>query len=260
VSTTRPVSEDDLHAYVDGALDAERRGEVEAYLAANPAVAERVRVMSAGRTALRDHFAPVLAEPVPSALNLQRMMAEHRRPAAARWRSAAVAVLLLGLGGVGGWFGRSATEPELTGVAALAQEAASNWSVYAADRIRPVEIRASQASDLSNWMKDRLGRDISPPELASSGYRLMGGRVVATPHGPAGLYMYDDDRGSRIVLLMRQMQAPDENAPMSRRQADKLTTWSWTRGGFGFSLAGSMPGDRLHSLANEVRRQADIGI
>lgn len=38
-----PMTETELHAYVDGQLDAARRAAVETYLATNPAEAERVR-------------------------------------------------------------------------------------------------------------------------------------------------------------------------------------------------------------------------
>ncbi|WP_120010351.1 anti-sigma factor [Teichococcus vastitatis] len=41
--SNHPITEDDLHALVDEALDAARQAEVEAYLARQPAVAARVR-------------------------------------------------------------------------------------------------------------------------------------------------------------------------------------------------------------------------
>lgn len=260
MSAFRPVSEDDLHAYVDGVLDAERRAEVEAYLAANASVAKRVRNMEAGRAALRGHFAPVLAEPIPSELILARIVAERRPRIEPRWRAAAAAIILLALGGAGGWFGRGAATPEATGIAALAREAAINWAVYAPDRLRPVEVRASDGEILAEWMRARLGRVISPPNLAASGYRLMGGRVVATAHGPAGLLMYDDDRGSRIVLLTRRMQAVDETPAMSPGRNGATTTWSWVRASIGFSLAGEGESGSLHGIADEIRRQAGKGV
>jgi len=40
---TIPVTEDELHAYVDGELPAERRNDVEAWLHAHPDDAERVQ-------------------------------------------------------------------------------------------------------------------------------------------------------------------------------------------------------------------------
>jgi hypothetical protein len=50
------------------------------------------------------------------------------------------------------------------------------------------------------------------PGLSQSGYRFMGGSVVATAHGAAVLYMYDNDHGTRLVMLTRLM-AIDRNTP-----------------------------------------------
>ena len=61
-------SETDLHAYVDGALDAAHRREVEAHLAANTADAERVRAWQDQRAQMRALFNPVLEEVVPDRL------------------------------------------------------------------------------------------------------------------------------------------------------------------------------------------------
>jgi anti-sigma factor RsiW len=254
VSEIRPILEDDLHAYIDGALDDARRGEVEHYLAAHPAEAERVRGFGAQRAMLRAHFAPVLAEPIPSGLNLARMIEGRGRAGLSGWRAAAAACLLLALGGSAGWFAREVSAPEATGVAALAQEAAANYAVYGPDRIRPVEVRAEDGPALAAWMAGRLGRAVVPPDLARSGYRLMGGRVVATPHGPAGLFMYDDDHGSRLVLLTRRMER-EADAPMSEHRRGDVATWSWAQNGLGYALASQRAPAPLHSLADEIRRQ-----
>ena len=40
--TNRPITEDDLHAYVDGVLEPEREAEVAAYLEGHPDMARRV--------------------------------------------------------------------------------------------------------------------------------------------------------------------------------------------------------------------------
>ena len=44
--SNRPITEDDLHAYVDQLLEPERRAEVMAYLDAHPDVARRVAAWS----------------------------------------------------------------------------------------------------------------------------------------------------------------------------------------------------------------------
>jgi anti-sigma factor RsiW len=82
----------------------------------------------------------------------------------------------------------------------------------------------------------------------------MGGRLVATPHGPAALFMYDDDRGTRLVLLMRPM-AVDQDTPMSQHSRGAVTGFAWADKGIGYSLVGPTSNEILHPLADEVRRQ-----
>jgi anti-sigma factor RsiW len=51
------------------------------------------------------------------------------------------------------------------------------------------------------WVSQRFGCSVAVPDLSGSGYRSIGGRLVATAHGPAALAMHDDDHGTRLVLL-----------------------------------------------------------
>ena len=60
-----PVTEDELHAYVDNELPVERRGDVEAWLAARPEDAARVRSWRAMAEMLHARYDQVLDEPVP---------------------------------------------------------------------------------------------------------------------------------------------------------------------------------------------------
>lgn len=62
------ISEDDLHAYVDGTLDRADRLTVALYLAAHPTQAARVEAFRAQREALRSLYADVVDEPLPRAL------------------------------------------------------------------------------------------------------------------------------------------------------------------------------------------------
>jgi anti-sigma factor RsiW len=63
-----PVTEDELHAYVDNELPAERRGDVEAWLAARPEDAARVQSWRAMAEMLHARYDSVLDEPVPKRL------------------------------------------------------------------------------------------------------------------------------------------------------------------------------------------------
>ena len=61
-----PVTEDELHAYVDNELPAERRGDVETWLSAHPDDAERVRSWREMAEALHARYDAVADEPVAS--------------------------------------------------------------------------------------------------------------------------------------------------------------------------------------------------
>jgi anti-sigma factor RsiW len=250
--TIRPICEDDLQALVDERLAPVRRAEVEAYLDAHPDVGARIARMRALVVDLRAALAPVAAEPVPAQLNLAHLVAAQQKPRFAAWQAAAAAILLLA-GGLGGWGLRGTLSPLPTGVDALAQEASANFAVYAPDHTRPVELAASDSDELARWFSARLDRPVGVPDLSGSGYRLMGGRLVATAHGPAGLLMYDDGHGRRLVMLMRPM-AESGDAPMREHRSGTATGYAWAQNGLGYGLVGAGEPGVLHPLANAIRR------
>ena len=56
-----PITEDELHAYVDGELPADRRGAVEGWLASHPEDAARVAAWRAQAEAIRARYGAVAA-------------------------------------------------------------------------------------------------------------------------------------------------------------------------------------------------------
>lgn len=250
----RPITEDDLHAYVDGALGSVRHAEVAVYLGCHPDVAQRVEGFSSQRDMLRAALAPITDEPIPPQLNLARIIDTRRRRHALTWWAAAAAILLC-IGGLSGWWLREISLPASEGIAALAQEAADTYIVYAPDHVQPVEMRASDRTKFVGWVSQRVHQSVTVPDLTASGYRLMGGRLVATSHGPAAMFMYDDDHGTRLVMLTRPMAA-DQNAPMSLHSHGAVAGFSWADGGMGYSLVGAAPPDLLRPIANEARRKS----
>lgn len=250
----KPIAEDDLHAYVDGLLDDARRAEVAAYFEAHPDIAARFARYGEHRAQLKAALDPVAKEPVPTRLNLEHIMAAGRSSRAPLWHSAATALLLLLVGGSGGWALHGMLQPPGEGVAALAREATDNFVTFASDVARPVELRSEDASELIEWASRHLGRKPVLPDLSRSGYRMMGGRVVSTAHGAGLMLMYDNDRGSRLVMLSRPMRV-DRNRKMTEHSAGNVEGWSWAADGMGYSIVGSLPADELHPLADDIRRQ-----
>ena len=88
--TNSPVTEDELHAYVDNELPVERRAAVEAWLAAHPDEAERVTSWRAMSDALHAKYDAVMDEPVPARLSVDQLSRTPRR-----WMMGAIAATLL---------------------------------------------------------------------------------------------------------------------------------------------------------------------
>src|SRR6516165_829713 len=102
-----PVTEDELHAYVDGELPAERSSDVEAWLAAHAEDAERVQSWRTMAEALHARYDSVANEPVPQRLELERL---ERQPRRFIYGSIAAALIAFVAGGGVGWFARGETD------------------------------------------------------------------------------------------------------------------------------------------------------
>src|SRR6195256_5208689 len=74
-----PVTEDELHAYVDNELPAERRGDVEAWLAGHPDDAVRGQSWRAVAGALHARYDSVADEAVPKRLEIERLVRQPRK-------------------------------------------------------------------------------------------------------------------------------------------------------------------------------------
>ena len=251
----RAITEDDLHAYVDQALEPGRRAEVASYLDDHPDAAGRVAAYTTQREQLRAALASIVDEPLPAELNLADIIESRRRRPLRAW-GAIAALFLLGLGGLGGWTTRSLLQEGSNGLSSLAQEAAYSYNVFAPDHVRPVEIKASNSAELTQWVSNRLKQPVKVPDLSVSGYRLMGGRLVATSHGPAAMFMYDDDHGDRLVVLTRPMNNRNLDTPMMPQSTGDVAGFVWADGGVGYTLVGQQPADTLKPIANAIRKQA----
>jgi hypothetical protein len=58
---------------------------------------------------------------------------------------------------------------------------------------------------------------VAVPDL--SGYRFMCGRLVATVYEQAALHMYDEDHGTRLVMLARTMSTEQKREDVAARSS-----------------------------------------
>src|SRR5205809_651000 len=116
-----PITPDELHAYVDDALPADRRDAVQAWLATHPDDAANVASWRAQTDAIRARYGAAAAEAMPVRFDLDRLALSKRR-----WIAIAAAIVLAAfLGGAGGWFAHDAiaAAPSTSGIEAYTDDA-----------------------------------------------------------------------------------------------------------------------------------------
>jgi anti-sigma factor RsiW len=257
---TAPTNrEEELHAYIDGQLDATRIEAVERYLENDHAAAARIADYKQNRNELRTIFENEAEKAFPesSIITYVAGLQLSRRPR--KWLAFAAVLLPVFLVGSGsGWITRGElSPPRLTGISAIAQEAIENSIVYTEDNARPVELTSANQGQLVHWLSSRLQTDVKLPDLTSSGYHLLGGRLVATEYGPAGLLIYEDAVGIRITIFIRVMPADQVPTKTVAIGNGNIRGFAWICDGQGYSVLATGSQGNLRNLADEVRRQVD---
>lgn len=254
---TVPVTEEELHAFVDGELASDRRHEVEAWLAAHPEDAARVAGWQAQGEAIRARYATVIDEPLPERLDLDRLV---RARSGWRWRLAAAAVLLVAFlgGGLAGWFGRDLmADPEATLAVAprsLVADALDAHRLYIAEVRHPVEVPAD-AKHLMPWLSRKVGHQLRAPNLKDFGLKLIGGRLLPSPASPAALFMYEGASGDRYTLYCARTGKPD--TALRFKQAGLVAAFYWVDAEVSYVLSGPADRERLLAVAEAAYGQMD---
>jgi anti-sigma factor RsiW len=246
-----PVTEDELHAYVDNELPAERRGDVEAWLAAHPDDAERVRSWLSMADALHARYDSVADEVVPKRLEIERLVRQPRK-----WIYGAMAATVAAFiaGGSVGWAVRGASASP-TAFQNFTLDALDAHKLYVVEVRHPVEVPGSELVHLQQWLTKRCGWDVRAPELAAAGLKLVGGRLLPGPTGPASFFMYESASGERFTIYAAKAQ--DETTQMRYAAEGSNSALFWADRGVGYVVSGGTDRGRLTQIARAVYDQMD---
>lgn len=271
-----PVTEAELHAYLDHQLTPERQREIEAYLSRRPEEAQRVESYLAQKDELRALFNPVLEESLPQRL---RRAARPQVPWYLQRIAAGVAIAVVS-GAVGwGLRGGLGSEPGV-GIVALrtpsaitvasatgfAQRAAIAHAVYSPDVRRAVEVGADHEDQLVAWLSKRMGSPMKPPHLQALGYALDGGRLLPGDKGPVAQFMYHDNAGAKLTLYVsNEINGVGAAAPGQKNQETAfrfaqergVNVFYWINGPFGYAISADADKAELARVSGEVYRQLD---
>jgi len=248
-----PVTEDELHAYVDGELPPERRSDVEAWLTTHADDAERVRSWRAMADALHARYDTVANEPVPRRLEIERLERTSRK-----WLYGAIAASFAAfvMGGGTGWLAHgAAAKPSI--FQSFTVDALDAHRLYVVEVRHPVEVPGNERVHLQQWLTKRCGWNVRAPELDATGLKLVGGRLLPGPTGPASFLMYESASGERFTVYTAK--AATETTQMRYTTQNNEGALFWADRGVGYVVSGGSDRERLTQVARLVYDQSEKG-
>ncbi|CBS89729.1 protein of unknown function; putative anti-sigma factor domain (plasmid) [Azospirillum lipoferum 4B] len=250
----------DLHAYIDGELDAERRLAFEAFLASNPAAAARLHDYLHQREALRQGFARMAGESPRHTESLTgRLYGRLRTERLIRRFGPLAAAILLLVGGAN--------------IVALVhhQQKTASYSVpdFAEEAAEMHETAVSQSlafSDLSladlNAMAEGSTHRLGPitvklPALDPNLLTLLRATLVPLNSGVGLQFVYRERDGEMLTLLVVAGDPIDDKG-LHAVEERGLQLVYWRNGATAYTLAGSRSDSDLlvvaKKMADSVRR------
>ncbi len=227
------LSEADIHAYVDGRLDAADCRRVEAWLERHPQRAAQIRDWQRDAQQLRAALGSLPPAERASALDPAAVRRRQRRRVRARLALAAALLLAVGIGGAGGW--------QMRGYHAWSAEAPmadalQAYRMFALDRQVPLDVVQEHAGQLQAWLDQHFHDSTRLPDLANSGFRAVGGRLLATDSGPAALVLYENSRGNAISFYIRSPSPRAGTLSRGQRRQGELAAAYWSGSGYNYAL------------------------
>lgn len=263
-----PITEADLHAYVDRQLAPTRRTEIERYLASRPDDLQRVRDWEEQNARLHRLLDPVIAEPLPLTLPLGPVSSTWK------WRGLAASLAIAAVSAGIAWSARGvmdaatvrlalATTTAQSGavrtadgsdLSGFARRAAIAHVVYSPDLRRPVEVGADQEQALVAWLTKRMGTSVRAPSLGALGFELIGGRLLPGDEGPVAQFMYGDSAGQRLTLYVTR-EVDDKDTAFRFGKDGPVNVFYWVEHHFGYAISAGADRETLSKVAQEVYRQ-----
>lgn len=238
------ITEYDLHAYIDGQLDPQRRKLVDSYLEKNPKEKRRLEQLQELNRMLQDQI-NTPERPVSSATDRD---AKRIKPFYAVAASLVCGVIGLGIGLSLNRNQQVDIRPQLS----LAQHAAYAHMVYTPEVRHPVEVKAEKEQHLVKWLSKRIGHTIHAPVLKKHRYELVGGRLLPGEGKAAAQFMYQNNDGNRLTLYIKENTEDSANTAFRYVVQNELSVFYWIDGTLGYALSGNLEKDELLAIATTI--------
>lgn len=245
------VSEEDLNAYVDDELPADRRGVVEAWLSTHPDDAARVAAWRKQAELLCHRYGHLEYEMPPPRFSLDRL--SRRRFGALAAVAASLAAFMIGV--AAGWTVHGMETEKPSDLVRFTNDALLAYRLYTVEVRHPVEVTGDQRPHLVQWLSKRLGAPVQAPELDKQGLKLVGGRLLPGPTGPSAFFMYENPSGERFTLYCGHIS--NGETALRYTSGGQNAAYYWVDQNMAYVLSGPMETGKLHEVAQAAYDQID---
>ncbi|HEY3645653.1 MAG TPA: anti-sigma factor [Gammaproteobacteria bacterium] len=243
-----------LHPYLDGELDAARRGAVDEHLRSCAACREELKQLQMLRRALQ---LPELRYGASETLRhhllsqLKKADARERRPAWPAWGAAiAAGVLAVALFWNFAPHGGAPAQPQLADVDDAMVDSAVDQQQDALKDKHLTDIASADAKTVQSWFSGKLAYTPPVPDLSAQGYTLVGGRLDKVKDEPAAALTYQ--RGDEVVTVF-VCSAQHGDKDLDTDSDDGYQVVYWTKGSLSFWVVSKLDMDHLKTLSTALQ-------
>ena len=238
----REFTEEELVAYLDGELSADRRTEIEQALTTDPALSDRLSELRVDTSAIKSAFDGLLDD-APDHRPLAKPLQPTRRRLARLGGLAAALILVAALGFTAG---RLAGPDE---AADWRMAVAEYQLLYRTETLNHLARGAEEIESERVRVTRRLGLDIAGPLLADlEGLNYRRAQLLGFEAAPLAQFAFLDQMDRPVAFCVTPSDEADRGVETAKMKG--LAAASWVSGGYAFLVIGDVP-------ENLVRRTAE---
>ncbi|MBU0724523.1 MAG: hypothetical protein KJ904_18855 [Alphaproteobacteria bacterium] len=250
------ISENDLHAYIDGMLDDAGIQTVEAYLKTHPEEAEKLRAYARQRA----EIAAYLAAPGPVPLQTERLRRRLQGAMGLRrvnpWIGRAVAASLLIALGWGGNEALRQIEQSNGAVPVFANEAADAHSTIVGLDMPIWEVLMAEPASLAAFLARHGDTTLQLRDIKVDGLHTLGAQLVPWDYGTALQFVFEDSASThRVTLFVAVANGADQALRTARINGVPVAFWQ--KGRVAYVLSGDLAEGSLVHYAHEIEEFTD---
>lgn len=239
MSNVTDFTDIELHAYIDGALDAERRAKIAARIENDPGLAARVAAFHADKDMLKQVYGPLGDRPVPEKWIELARSAPPPRTTSFRLVGSIAAALVAGV------IATVAVQSLQHRQQGDIIEAALNARQAAVGAQEAINVgRGTNARQYDRTVREAVNVPVRVPDMSGMGYQLVGVHLYQTA-GAAEL-LYRDKKGTLLTLYMRKS---DGAKPFRQFEHNGLQVCLWQDSVVAAVMTGDVSAAAMQRLA-----------